>query len=158
MQTRACVSCSELVLTDPPFSVLGQDEALSAGFLPSQRRGWRKIEVEAERVAKRRHLMDMVAQLRESHGHAHSSGQAGSHPSPAFTLPAPSAPGDGHRSRGQSPSRSSPNGAFLEEDLPMKRRRGRRKNVEGLDLLFARHRKAAPNPVRYLTLYESSLM
>ncbi|KAG5850241.1 hypothetical protein ANANG_G00080150 [Anguilla anguilla] len=44
-----------------------------------------------------------------------------------------------------TPTRHMMNGSFLEGDVPMKRRRGRRKNVEGLDLLFMGSKRAALN-------------
>ncbi|KAJ8387669.1 hypothetical protein AAFF_G00152190 [Aldrovandia affinis] len=110
-----------------------KEEALDVGF-PPQRRRRRKVEVEMERVAKRRHLMEMVAQLRESHGHV--SAASTSHPAPSNALK-----GQVGLLQTESPSGTPPNGAFLEDELQTKRRRGRRRNVEGLDLLFSRRNK-----------------
>ncbi|KAI1901420.1 hypothetical protein AGOR_G00034260 [Albula goreensis] len=89
-----------------------EDEAVVSGFPQEQHHRRRKAE--GERAAKRRHLMEMVAQLREAHTHN--------------GIPSPSAG-------------PHVNGAFPEEDLPTKRRRGRRKNVEGLELLFANRKQ-----------------
>ncbi|KAG9355229.1 hypothetical protein JZ751_000067 [Albula glossodonta] len=89
-----------------------EDEAVVSGFPQEQHHRRRKAE--GERAAKRRHLMEMVAQLREAHTHN--------------GIPSPSAG-------------PHANGAFPEEDLPTKRRRGRRKNVEGLELLFANRKQ-----------------
>uniref|UniRef100_A0A3B4YMB6 Chromodomain helicase DNA binding protein 7 n=1 Tax=Seriola lalandi dorsalis TaxID=1841481 RepID=A0A3B4YMB6_SERLL len=118
--------------------------------VPRRRRRRRKIEIEAERAAKRRNLMEMVAQLRESHAAAESQSQAidltkaspslAGFPSALVTSPSlkaqmellQQAPPSGHRANGS-----------LEADLPiMRRRRGRRKNVEGLELLFMSNKRA----------------
>uniref|UniRef100_A0A7N6APP1 DNA helicase n=1 Tax=Anabas testudineus TaxID=64144 RepID=A0A7N6APP1_ANATE len=120
------------------------EDALSLTVPRQRRRRRRKIEIEAERAAKRRNLMEMVAQLRESHAAAESQSQAidltkaspslAGFPSALVTSPSlktqmellQQAPPSGHRANGS-----------LEADLPIiRRRRGRRKNVEGLDLLF----------------------
>ncbi|XP_036375411.1 chromodomain-helicase-DNA-binding protein 7-like [Megalops cyprinoides] len=99
---------------------VAKDEALGTQAGPERRRG-RRVEAEVERAAKRRHLMEMVAQLRESHA------TAGQDPPSSFPLP-----GAGRA-----------NGTFPDGDLTVKRRRGRRKNVEGLDLLFGRNARRA---------------
>lgn len=53
-----------------------QEDALSLTVPRQRRRRRRKIEIEAERAVKRRNLMEMVAQLRESHAAAESQSQA----------------------------------------------------------------------------------
>lgn len=53
-----------------------QEDALSLTVPRQRRRRRRKIEIEAERAVKRRNLMEMVAQLRESHAAAESQNQA----------------------------------------------------------------------------------
>uniref|UniRef100_A0A8D2ZG83 Chromodomain helicase DNA binding protein 7 n=1 Tax=Scophthalmus maximus TaxID=52904 RepID=A0A8D2ZG83_SCOMX len=124
-----------------------QEDALSL-TMPRRRRRRRKIEIEAERAAKRRNLMEMVAQLRESHAAAESQSQAidltkvltESHTLALVTSPSlkaqmellQQAPPSGQRANGSQ-----------EADLPiMRRRRGRRKNVEGLELLFMANKRA----------------
>ena len=50
-----------------------------------------------------------------------------------------------------TPSRHRANGSLAEPDLPTRRRRGRRKNVEGLELLFMGNKTGgAINTVRCL--------
>uniref|UniRef100_A0A672SZZ8 Chromodomain helicase DNA binding protein 7 n=1 Tax=Sinocyclocheilus grahami TaxID=75366 RepID=A0A672SZZ8_SINGR len=73
----------------------------------------------AERAAKRRNLMEMVAQLRESH--AMELLQAG------------------------ASSRPRANGSLIDTELPNRRKRGRRKNVEGLELLFMGNKRGQIN-------------
>lgn len=130
------------------------------------------MEIEAERAAKRRNLMEMVAQLRESHasdGHERAvdltkalreATTSTSNLSSKFLLPNTSTPtADAfktqmellHAGLSGTPTRHMMNGSFLEGDVPMKRRRGRRKNVEGLDLLFMGSKRAALNAVRPLS-------
>jgi len=53
-----------------------QEDALSLTAPRQRRRRRRKIEIEAERATKRRNLMEMVAQLRESHSATESQSQA----------------------------------------------------------------------------------
>uniref|UniRef100_G3PPY4 Chromodomain helicase DNA binding protein 7 n=1 Tax=Gasterosteus aculeatus aculeatus TaxID=481459 RepID=G3PPY4_GASAC len=138
---------------DKTLSPQVHDDALSLTAPRQRRRRRRKIEIEAERAAKRRNLMEMVAQLRESHSAAESQSQAidltkvspaapslAGFPSALVTSPSlkaqmellQQAPPSGHRANGS-----------MEADLPiMRRRRGRRKNVEGLDLLFMGNKRA----------------
>ncbi|CAL8347108.1 unnamed protein product [Merluccius merluccius] len=127
-----------------------EEDPLSTTVPRQRRRRRRKVEIEAERAAKRRNLMDMVAQLRESHAATDTQNHAmdltkGMHHKAAASLAgfsnviatSPSlkaqmellqqqVPPSGHRANGS-----------LDADLPiMRRRRGRRKNVEGLEMLF----------------------
>uniref|UniRef100_A0A667YPA3 Chromodomain helicase DNA binding protein 7 n=1 Tax=Myripristis murdjan TaxID=586833 RepID=A0A667YPA3_9TELE len=142
--------------TSEDITLSPQEDALSLTAPRQRRRRRRKVEIEAERAAKRRNLMEMVAQLRESHAAAESQSQAidltkvaQTHTSKQFihsndiaishvpSLKAQmellqQAPPPGHRANGS-----------LESDLPiMRRRRGRRKNVEGLELLFMGSKRA----------------
>ncbi|XP_054656461.1 chromodomain-helicase-DNA-binding protein 7 isoform X2 [Dunckerocampus dactyliophorus] len=140
---------------DKTLSPQVHDNALGLTVPRQRRRRRRKIEIEAERAAKRRNLMEMVAQLRESHATMESQSQAidltkgvqhkaspslAGFPSALVTNPSfkaqmellQQAPPSGHRANGS-----------LEADLPMmRRRRGRRKNVEGLELLFMSNKRA----------------
>uniref|UniRef100_A0A8B9MSV8 Chromodomain helicase DNA binding protein 7 n=1 Tax=Accipiter nisus TaxID=211598 RepID=A0A8B9MSV8_9AVES len=135
-------------------------------FLLRRRR--RKIEIEAERAAKRRNLMEMVAQLRESQvvsengqekvvdlskasREATSSTSNFSSVTSKFILPNVSTPvSDAFKTQmellqaglSRTPTRHLLNGSLIDGEPPMKRRRGRRKNVEGLDLLFMKVTKA----------------
>lgn len=132
------------------------------------------MEIEAERAAKRRNLMEMVAQLRESHaaeGHEHAvdlskalqeATSSTSDLSSKFLLAnASNPPVDAFKTQMEllqaglsgTPTRHLMNGSFLEGDLPMKRRRGRRKNVEGLDLLFMGNKRAALNAVSSMSAW-----
>uniref|UniRef100_A0A674EBD8 Chromodomain helicase DNA binding protein 7 n=1 Tax=Salmo trutta TaxID=8032 RepID=A0A674EBD8_SALTR len=136
------------------------EDALSISLPKQRRRRRRKVEIEAERVAKRRNLMDMVAQLRESHA-AESQSQAmdltkarslelgiytkftnenyASLFTPAFSMVSPAAlKAQMELLQASTPSRHRANCSLVEADLPTRRRRGRRKNVEGLELLFMR--------------------
>uniref|UniRef100_A0A3Q1BB47 Chromodomain helicase DNA binding protein 7 n=1 Tax=Amphiprion ocellaris TaxID=80972 RepID=A0A3Q1BB47_AMPOC len=121
-----------------------QEDALSLTVPRQRRRRRRKIEIEAERAAKRRNLMEMVAQLRESHAAAESQSQAidltKASPSlagfPSALVANPSLKAQMELLQQAPPSAHRANGS-LDADLPiMRRRRGRRKNVEGLELLF----------------------
>uniref|UniRef100_A0A674K2Z5 Chromodomain helicase DNA binding protein 7 n=1 Tax=Terrapene triunguis TaxID=2587831 RepID=A0A674K2Z5_9SAUR len=122
----------------------------------------RKIEIEAERAAKRRNLMEMVAQLRESQvvsengqekvvdlskasREATSSTSNFSSVTSKFILPNVSTPvSDAFKTQmellqaglSRTPTRHLLNGSLMDGEPPMKRRRGRRKNVEGLDLFI----------------------
>ncbi|XP_035026244.2 chromodomain-helicase-DNA-binding protein 7 [Hippoglossus stenolepis] len=142
---------------DKTLSPQVHEDALSLTLPRQRRRRRRKIEIEAERAAKRRNLMEMVAQLRESHAAAESQSQAidltkamhhhhkaspslAGFPSGLVTSSSlkaqmellQQAPTSGQRANGS-----------LEADLPiMRRRRGRRKNVEGLELLFMGNKRA----------------
>ncbi|KAK1879089.1 Chromodomain-helicase-DNA-binding protein 9, partial [Dissostichus eleginoides] len=105
----------------------------------------------------RRNLMEMVAQLRESHSATDTQSQAidltkGMHhhhkaaPSlagfPSALATSPSLKAQMELLLQAPPSAHRANGS-LEADLPiMKRRRGRRKNVEGLELLFMGNKRA----------------
>uniref|UniRef100_A0A7N8XU94 Chromodomain helicase DNA binding protein 7 n=1 Tax=Mastacembelus armatus TaxID=205130 RepID=A0A7N8XU94_9TELE len=124
--------------------------------VPRRRRRRRKIEIEAERAAKRRNLMEMVAQLRESHAAVESQSQAidltkGIHHSKASPslagfssalVTSPSLKTQLELLQQAPPPQQRANGS-LETDLPiMRRRRGRRKNVEGLELLFMGNKRA----------------
>uniref|UniRef100_A0A667YIK5 Chromodomain helicase DNA binding protein 7 n=1 Tax=Myripristis murdjan TaxID=586833 RepID=A0A667YIK5_9TELE len=145
--THTPYSTSEDITLSPQVHV---SDALSLTAPRQRRRRRRKVEIEAERAAKRRNLMEMVAQLRESHAAAESQSQAidltkassslAGFPSALATSPSlkaqmellQQAPPPGHRANGS-----------LESDLPiMRRRRGRRKNVEGLELLFMGSKRA----------------
>lgn len=133
------------------FTYFLQDEALSLSVPRQRRRRRKKVEIEAERAAKRRNLMEMVAQLRESHaaeGQAqamdltkalHSLTPSASSSSSSTLFPGamtPSAALKAQMELLQTGGTSRPNGSLLEAELPTRRRRGRRKNVEGLELLF----------------------
>ncbi|TRY81834.1 hypothetical protein DNTS_000534 [Danionella cerebrum] len=124
------------------------DESLSLSVPRQRRRRRRKVEIEAERAAKRRNLMEMVAQLRESHA-AESQAKAmdltkalhGVSSSSSSAFPAAMASSStlkAHIELLQAGASSRPrvNGSLLEADLPNRRKRGRRKNVEGLEMLF----------------------
>uniref|UniRef100_A0A8C5C3E7 Chromodomain helicase DNA binding protein 7 n=1 Tax=Gadus morhua TaxID=8049 RepID=A0A8C5C3E7_GADMO len=122
-----------------------QEDPLSLTVPRQRRRRRRKVEIEAERAAKRRNLMDMVAQLRESHAATDTQNHAMDLTKAAASLAGFSSPSlkaqmellqqqippSGHRANGS-----------LDADLPiMRRRRGRRKNVEGLEMLFMGNKK-----------------
>uniref|UniRef100_A0A7N8Y3W3 Chromodomain helicase DNA binding protein 7 n=1 Tax=Mastacembelus armatus TaxID=205130 RepID=A0A7N8Y3W3_9TELE len=118
--------------------------------VPRRRRRRRKIEIEAERAAKRRNLMEMVAQLRESHAAVESQSQAIdlTKASPSLAgfssalVTSPSLKTQLELLQQAPPPQQRANGS-LETDLPiMRRRRGRRKNVEGLELLFMGNKRA----------------
>lgn len=136
-----------------------QDEALSLS-VPRRRRRRRKVEIEAERAAKRRNLMEMVAQLRESHA-SDDQAHAMDLTKALHGLPPPSSSFSGLASSSSSavlkaqmellqagtPGRPRANGSLLDVELPTRRRRGRRKNVEGLELLFMGNRRTAESAV-----------
>ncbi|XP_029447223.1 chromodomain-helicase-DNA-binding protein 7 isoform X2 [Rhinatrema bivittatum] len=148
---------------------LAKENALTLSVPRQRRRRRRKIEIEAERAAKRRNLMEMVAQLRESQvvsengpekvvDLSKASREATSSTSnfisvtPKFILPNVSTPvSDAFKTQmellqaglSRTPTRHLLNGSLLDGEPPMKRRRGRRKNVEGLDLLFMSNRRAS---------------
>uniref|UniRef100_A0A4X2L8X7 Uncharacterized protein n=1 Tax=Vombatus ursinus TaxID=29139 RepID=A0A4X2L8X7_VOMUR len=129
----------------------------------------RKIEIEAERAAKRRNLMEMVAQLRESQvvsengqekvvdlskasREATSSTSNFSSVTSKFILPNVSTPvSDAFKTQmellqaglSRTPTRHLLNGSLMDGEPPLKRRRGRRKNVEGLDLLFMSNKRTS---------------
>uniref|UniRef100_A0A8C7VCF7 Chromodomain helicase DNA binding protein 7 n=1 Tax=Oncorhynchus mykiss TaxID=8022 RepID=A0A8C7VCF7_ONCMY len=135
------------------------EDALSISLPKQRRRRRRKVEIEAERAAKRRNLMDMVAQLRESHA-AESQSQAmdltkaqslelginttfrnenyASLFTTAFMVSPAALKAQMELLQAATPSRHRANCSLAEADLPTRRRRGRRKNVEGLELLFMR--------------------
>uniref|UniRef100_A0A669QRK9 Chromodomain helicase DNA binding protein 7 n=1 Tax=Phasianus colchicus TaxID=9054 RepID=A0A669QRK9_PHACC len=144
------------------------EDALNLSVPRQRRRRRRKIEIEAERAAKRRNLMEMVAQLRESQvvsengqekvvdlskasREATSSTSNFSSVTSKFILPNVSTPvSDAFKTQmellqaglSRTPTRHLLNGSLIDGEPPMKRRRGRRKNVEGLDLLFMKVTKA----------------
>lgn len=130
-----------------------QDEALSLSVPRQRRRRRRKVEIEAERAAKRRNLMEMVAQLRESHA---TEGQTravdltkalhGLAPSSSSSSVFPGA-GASPMELLHAAGASRANGAMLEAEIPTRRRRGRRKNVEGLELLFMSNKSSQLNTV-----------
>lgn len=116
------------------------------------------MEIEAERAAKRRNLMEMVAQLRESHvaeGQTRAMdltkalhGLAPSSSSSSSVFPgAVASPMELLHAAGASRA----NGAVLEAEIPTRRRRGRRKNVEGLELLFAGNKTSQLNTVKHIS-------
>lgn len=117
------------------------------------------MEIEAERAAKRRNLMEMVAQLRESHA---ADGQAqamdltkalhGMSASSSATFPGAMASSAALKAQMEllqagASSRPRANGSLLDAELPNRRKRGRRKNVEGLELLFMGNKRASLNAV-----------
>lgn len=135
-----------------------QEEALSLSVPRQRRRRRRKVEIEAERAAKRRNLMEMVAQLRESHA-AESQTQAmdltkalhGLTPSSSTSSSSSVFPGTvaSPMELLQAAGASRANGAMLEAEIPTRRRRGRRKNVEGLELLFMGNKGSKLNTVHH---------
>uniref|UniRef100_A0A8C6IG92 Chromodomain-helicase-DNA-binding protein 7 n=1 Tax=Mus spicilegus TaxID=10103 RepID=A0A8C6IG92_MUSSI len=164
MVSQASISASEDITTSPQLS---KDDALNLSVPRQRRRRRRKVEIEAERAAKRRNLMEMVAQLRESQvvsengqekvvdlskasREATTSTSNFSSLTSKFILPNVSTPvSDAFKSQmellqaglSRTPTRHMLNGSLVDGEPPMKRRRGRRKNVEGLDLLFMSHKR-----------------
>lgn len=163
---QASISGSEDLTTSPQLS---KEDALNLAVPRQRRRRRRKIEIEAERAAKRRNLMEMVAQLRESQvvsengqekvvdlskasREATSSTSNFSSLTSKFLLPNVSTPvSDAFKTQmellqvglSRTPTRHLLNGSLVDGEPPMKRRRGRRKNVEGLDLLFMSHKRTS---------------
>lgn len=124
------------------------------------------MEIEAERAAKRRNLMEMVAQLRESHaaeGQAQAidltkalHGVSTSSSSAAAAFPGAMASSAALKAQMEllqagASSRPRANGSLLDTELPNRRKRGRRKNVEGLELLFMGNKRGQLNAVRILS-------
>nr|XP_048275783.1 chromodomain-helicase-DNA-binding protein 7 isoform X3 [Myodes glareolus] len=166
MVSQASISGSEDITTSPQLS---KDDALNLSVPRQRRRRRRKVEIEAERAAKRRNLMEMVAQLRESQvvsengqekvvdlskasREATSSTSKFSSLTSKFILPTASTPvSDAFKTQmellqaglSRTPTRHLLNGSLMDGEPPMKRRRGRRKNVEGLDLFFMSHKRTA---------------
>ncbi|XP_069777518.1 chromodomain-helicase-DNA-binding protein 7 isoform X4 [Narcine bancroftii] len=151
---------------------MSKDDAMNLSAPRQRRRRRKKIEIEAERAARRRNLMEMVAQLRESQA-ASDSGQeravdlskasrearsstSVSNPSinPKYVLPNASVPvSDAYKAHvemlqaglSRTPTGHMINGSLVDGEMPIKRRRGRRKNVEGLDLLFMNNKRTTLN-------------
>lgn len=151
-----------------------QDDAMNLSVPRQRRRRRKKIEIEAERAARRRNLMEMVAQLRESQA-ASDSGQeravdlskasrearsstsvSNSSANPKYVLPNASVPvSDAYKAHvemlqaglSRTPTGLMINGSLVDGEMPIKRRRGRRKNVEGLDLLFMNNKRTSLNAV-----------
>ncbi|KAM8966503.1 chromodomain-helicase-DNA-binding protein 7 [Pelodytes ibericus] len=166
MVAQGSFSGSEDITASPQLS---QETALSLSVPRQRRRRRRKIEVEAERAAKRRNLMEMVAQLRGSQMGAEngqekvvdlsnvsreptSSTSSFASLTSKFILPNSSTPvSDAFKSQMErlqaglscTPTRHLLNGSLIDGEPPMKRRRGRRKNVEGLDLLFMSNKRTS---------------
>uniref|UniRef100_F6VM65 Chromodomain-helicase-DNA-binding protein 7 n=1 Tax=Callithrix jacchus TaxID=9483 RepID=F6VM65_CALJA len=166
MVGQASISGTEDITTSPQLS---KEDALNLSVPRQRRRRRRKIEIEAERAAKRRNLMEMVAQLRESQvvsengqekvvdlskasREATSSTSNFSSLSSKFILPNVSTPvSDAFKTQmellqaglSRTPTRHLLNGSLVDGEPPMKRRRGRRKNVEGLDMLFLSHKRTS---------------
>lgn len=165
MVGQSSFSGSEDIVASPQLS---KDNALNLQLPRQRRRRRRKIEIEAERAAKRRNLMEMVAQLRESQvvaengpeknvdlskdpREATSSTSNFASVTPKYILTnASSSVSDAFKTQMEllqaglatrMPSRHLLNGSFIDCEPPMKRRRGRRKNVEGLDLLFMSNKR-----------------
>ncbi|KAB0371704.1 hypothetical protein FD755_016642 [Muntiacus reevesi] len=163
---QASVSGSEELTASPQLS---KEDALNLSVPRQRRRRRRKIEIEAERAAKRRNLMEMVAQLRGSQvvsengqekvvdlskasREAASSTSNFSSLTSKLILPNVSTPvSDAFKTQmellqaglSRTPTRHLLNGSLVDGEPPMKRRRGRRKNVEGLDLLFMSHKRTS---------------
>ncbi|KAM9097069.1 chromodomain-helicase-DNA-binding protein 7 isoform 3-T3 [Sarcophilus harrisii] len=163
---QASISGSEDIAASPQLS---KEDALNLSVPRQRRRRRRKIEIEAERAAKRRNLMEMVAQLRESQvvsengqekvvdlskasREATSSTSNFSSVTSKFILPNVSTPvSDAFKTQmellqaglSRTPTRHLLNGSLMDGEPPMKRRRGRRKNVEGLDLLFMSNKRTS---------------
>nr|XP_042701630.1 chromodomain-helicase-DNA-binding protein 7 isoform X3 [Chrysemys picta bellii] len=166
MVGQASISGSEDITASPQLS---KEDALNLSVPRQRRRRRRKIEIEAERAAKRRNLMEMVAQLRESQvvsengqekvvdlskasREATSSTSNFSSVTSKFILPNVSTPvSDAFKTQmellqaglSRTPTRHLLNGSLMDGEPPMKRRRGRRKNVEGLDLLFMSNKRTS---------------
>uniref|UniRef100_A0A7M4FJM1 Chromodomain-helicase-DNA-binding protein 7 n=1 Tax=Crocodylus porosus TaxID=8502 RepID=A0A7M4FJM1_CROPO len=166
MVGQASISGSEDITASPQLS---KEDALNLSVPRQRRRRRRKIEIEAERAAKRRNLMEMVAQLRESQvvsengqekvvdlskasHEATSSTSNFSSVTSKFILPNVSTPvSDAFKTQmemlqaglSRTPTRHLLNGSLMDGEPPMKRRRGRRKNVEGLDLLFMSNKRTS---------------
>ncbi|NP_001085269.1 chromodomain helicase DNA binding protein 7 L homeolog [Xenopus laevis] len=166
MVAQGSYSGSEDISASPQVS---QETALSLSVPRQRRRRRRKIEVEAERAAKRRNLMEMVAQLRGSQMGAENgqekvvdlsnasreaTSSTSSFPSltSQFLLNNSSTPvSDAFKTQMErlqaglscTPTRHLLNGSLIDGEPPMKRRRGRRKNVEGLDLLFMSNKRSS---------------
>ncbi|XP_053252041.1 chromodomain-helicase-DNA-binding protein 7 isoform X3 [Podarcis raffonei] len=166
MVGQANISGNEDITVSPQLS---KEDALNLSVPRQRRRRRRKIEIEAERAAKRRNLMEMVAQLRESQvvsengqekivdlskasREATSSTSTFSAVPSKFLLPNVSTPvSDAFKTQmellqaglSRTPTRHLLNGSLIDVEPPMKRRRGRRKNVEGLDLLFMSNKRAS---------------
>ncbi|KAL0965969.1 hypothetical protein UPYG_G00288840 [Umbra pygmaea] len=139
------------------------EDVLGMSLPKQRRRRRRKVEIEAERAAKRRNLMDMVAQLRESHAadsqsqamdltkgmqqqHHHHHLKTTSSPLASYSsslVPPAALKAQMELLQAVTPSRHRANGSLAEADLPTRRRRGRRKNVEGLELLFMSNKRGA---------------
>ncbi|KAI4539764.1 hypothetical protein MG293_010159 [Ovis ammon polii] len=163
---QASISGSEELTASPQLS---KEDALNLSVPRQRRRRRRKIEIEAERAAKRRNLMEMVAQLRGSQvvsengqekvvdlskasREAASSTSNFSSLTSKLILPNISTPvSDAFKTQmellqaglSRTPTRHLLNGSLVDGEPPMKRRRGRRKNVEGLDLLFMSHKQTS---------------
>ncbi|XP_020861569.1 chromodomain-helicase-DNA-binding protein 7 isoform X2 [Phascolarctos cinereus] len=163
---QASIGGSEDIAASPQLS---KEDALNLSVPRQRRRRRRKIEIEAERAAKRRNLMEMVAQLRESQvvsengqekvvdlskasREATSSTSNFSSVTSKFILPNVSTPvSDAFKTQmellqaglSRTPTRHLLNGSLMDGEPPMKRRRGRRKNVEGLDLLFMSNKRTS---------------
>ncbi|XP_006902200.1 PREDICTED: chromodomain-helicase-DNA-binding protein 7-like [Elephantulus edwardii] len=166
MVGHASVGGSEDIMASPHLT---KKDALNLVAPRQRRRRRRKIEIEAERAAKRRNLMEMVAQLRESQvvsengqekvvdlskasREAASSTSNFSSLTSKFILPNVSTPvSDAFKTQmellqaglSRTPTRHLLNGSLMDRQPPMKKRRGRRKNVEGLDLLFMSHKRTS---------------
>ncbi|KAE8598858.1 hypothetical protein XENTR_v10016966 [Xenopus tropicalis] len=166
MVAQGSYSGSEDISASPQVS---QETALSLSVPRQRRRRRRKVEVEAERAAKRRNLMEMVAQLRGSQMGAENgqekvvdlsnasreaTSSTSSFPSltSQFLLNNSSTPvSDAFKTQMErlqaglscTPTRHLLNGSLIDGEPPMKRRRGRRKNVEGLDLLFMSNKRTS---------------
>ncbi|KAJ7338864.1 hypothetical protein JRQ81_012766 [Phrynocephalus forsythii] len=166
MVGQASISGNEDITMSPQLS---KEDALSLSVPRQRRRRRRKIEIEAERAAKRRNLMEMVAQLRESQvvsengqekivdlskASREATSSTSTFPAVAskFLVPNVSTPvSDAFKTQmellqaglSRTPTRHLLNGSLIDVEPPMKRRRGRRKNVEGLDLLFMSNKRAS---------------
>ncbi|XP_077208441.1 chromodomain-helicase-DNA-binding protein 7 isoform X2 [Paroedura picta] len=166
MVGQANISGNEDITVSPQLS---KEDALNLSVPRQRRRRRRKIEIEAERAAKRRNLMEMVAHLRESQvvsengqekivdlskasREATCSTSTFSAVPSKFLLPNVSTPvSDAFKTQmellqaglSRTPTRHLLNGSLIDVEPPMKRRRGRRKNVEGLDLLFMSNKRAS---------------
>uniref|UniRef100_A0A8C3TLI4 Chromodomain helicase DNA binding protein 7 n=1 Tax=Chelydra serpentina TaxID=8475 RepID=A0A8C3TLI4_CHESE len=169
------------------LSMVGQasisGNALNLSVPRQRRRRRRKIEIEAERAAKRRNLMEMVAQLRESQvvsengqekvvdlskasREATSSTSNFSSVTSKFILPNVSTPvSDAFKTQmeflqaglSRTPTRHLLNGSLMDGEPPMKRRRGRRKNVEGLDLLFMSNKRTSLTDAEVTKVFEDDM-
>uniref|UniRef100_A0A8C0W3S9 DNA helicase n=1 Tax=Castor canadensis TaxID=51338 RepID=A0A8C0W3S9_CASCN len=163
---------------DPSVAQLLHERTFAFSFWPKDRVMINRLDNICEAVLKgkwQRNLMEMVAQLRESQvvsengqekvvdlskasREATSSTSNFSSLTSKFILPNVSTPvSDAFKTQmellqaglSRTPTRHLLNGSLVDGEPPLKRRRGRRKNVEGLDLLFMSHKRTSLSAVSW---------